>query len=361
MGLIGLSGLSAFTAFGSPKNSEQQPLKILVLGGTGFLGPHLVNDALQRGHTVTLFNRGKTDPQLFPDLEKLKGQRAGNLKNLEGRKWDVVLDTSSFMPNEVLKSATLLAPNIQHYIYISSTAVYKDWSSPKMNEDSPVFNLNAPDAAQYDAFQRYGAAKAACEAAVTKVLPDRNTVIRSDTIVGPGDSHHRYTYWIKRASEGGEILGPGKPGDYVQYIDVRDLAQWIVHCAEKRVQGTFNASSPASSYTMENMIADAQSATNKPSSITWVDTEYLDSQPIRDIPFWMPHRNTLLGIGRLSVEKAMQNGLQSRPKIETARDVYAAYEGLSPEEQKLGNVGLTRDDEKELIAGWKKLHSQNPQ
>lgn len=352
LGLVGLAGVSPFSAFGNEKAPTGRGLKILILGGTGFLGPHIVNDAVTRGHTVTLFNRGKTDPHLFPDLEKLKGQRSGNLAALKGRKWDAVIDTSSFMPNEVQKSCSLLRPNTGQYIYISSTAVYKDWTKPGMKEDSPTYSMKDPGSAEYNMFQKYGAAKAGSETQVRKMFPNESTIIRSDTIVGPGDRHHRYTYWTRKAAEGGEILGPGKGSDYVQYIDVRDLAQWIVHCAEKTNRGTFTASSTGSSYTMKSMINDCQTVSQKASSVVWVDSDFLVAQGVQDIPFWTPNQDVLLGVGRFDVEKAAKSGLTQRPKIETAKDVYEWYQGFS-EEEKILDVGITQSSQAELIAAWK--------
>ncbi len=351
-GVVGLAGMSPLLRSVSARAQSGPGLKILILGGTGFLGPHIVNSAISNGHTVTLFNRGKSDPHLFPDLEKLQGDRSGDLAPLKGRKWDVVLDTSSFFPNQVKKSCALLKPNVSHYLYISSTAVYKDWSSPSMDEDSPTYSLQDPGMPEYSAYEKYGAAKAGCEAQVRKIFPQQSTIIRSDTITGPRDGHHRYTYWIRKAAESTEILGPGEPSSYVQYIDARDLAKWIVHCAENSVSGTFNASSEAASYTMQDMIKDCQTATGKSSSVVWVDSEFLLSQEVEDIPFWTPEQDKLPGIGRLNVEKAMQNGLTQRPKLETARDVFAWYQGFSAEEKQLG-VSLTQDRQAALIAAWR--------
>jgi 2'-hydroxyisoflavone reductase len=353
LGLVGLAGMNPLLASATSPPKTAAGLKILILGGTGFLGPHIVNNAVASGHTVTLFNRGKTDPHLFPELEKLVGTRSGNLEPLQGRQWDVVLDTSTFMPNEVQKSCALLKPNVGHYLYISSTAVYKDWSGP-MDETAPVYNLKAPDSANYNSFQKYGAAKAGCERQVIKHFPQQHTVIRSDAIAGPGDKHHRYTYWIRKAAMGGEILGPGRPSTFVQYIDVRDLAQWVVHCAENSVNGTFNASSKASAYTMETMINDCRTASDTASSVVWVDSEFLVAQGVQDIPFWVPLQDAMPGMGQLSVEKAMQNGLQQRAKLDTARDVFEWYQGFPAEDKVLG-VGISQEQQAQLIAAWNKL------
>ena len=351
-GLVGLAGMSPFMVFGNQNTLGGPGLKILILGGTGFLGPHIVSNAVARGHTVTLFNRGKSDPHLFPDLEKIKGQRSGNLAALEGRKWDVVIDTSSFMPNEVQKSCALLKPNTGHYIYMSSTAVYKDWTKPDMTEDAPIYSMRDPESAEYGPFQKYGAAKGGSESQVRRIFKGQSTIIRSDPIVGPGDGHHRYTYWTRKAAEGGEILGPGKGSSYVQYIDARDLAQWIIHCAEKAHDGTFNASSSSGAYTIEELITDCQTVSEQPSSVVWVESDFLVAQGVQDIPFWTRDPEVMLGVGQLNVTKAAQHGLKQRPKIETAKDVYEWYQSFSEEEKQLG-VGLSQARQAELIAAWK--------
>lgn len=351
-GLLGLSGISALPAFGGEAKRAAKPLKILILGGTGFLGPHIVREVIDRGHTPTLFNRGKSDPHLFLDVEKIKGDRGGPLDALKDRSWDVVIDTSSFNPAQVAKSAWTLKRSVEHYIYISSTAVYKDWSQPELTENSAVFSLEAGK--ELSAFERYGAAKFDSEKRVTKAYAENSTVIRPNTIVGPGDSKHfRYGYWVRRATQGGEILGPGNPQDPIQYIDARDLAQWIVHCAERRIQGTFNASSPAGAYSMKNMIDDCVSAADAATPTVWVPTDFLGKQDPLDLPFWSPFRDLLPATGHLNVSKAQQHGLQQRPKAQTAEDVLAWYKSLPAEQQAMA-VGVPLAREAEVIAAWRK-------
>ena len=358
LGLISLGGVGALTVTGSEnvqaKKLPQQGLKILVLGGTGFLGPHIVRHAMSQGHTVTLFNRGKTGPRQLPDVETLIGNRNNNLKALQNRKWDIVIDTSASIPQWVAASTKLLKPNVGHYIYISSTSVYKDWSLPDMDESSPIYAIDGPDVADFTPFERYGANKVACENEVRKLFPEQNTIIRSDTLVGPGDRQHfRYTSWIKRAAENDELLAPGRKDAYVQYVDARDLGQWIVHCLEKSVHGTFTATSPGSSYTMENMIDDCLKASQSSPQVVWVDSEFLLSRDIFDIPFWVPDPAGHGGVGRFNTSKAQQNGFKSRPRIDTARDVYKWYSHLSEKRQDF-KVGLSKSQEQQLIADWKK-------
>jgi 2'-hydroxyisoflavone reductase len=353
--LAGLGGLGGSLAFAAddPK-SKPAGLKILILGGTGLLGPHIVRYAVSRGHTMTLFNRGTTDPHAFPELEKLVGSRDGDLAPLKDRKWDVVIDSSSFMPNQVAKSSTLLAPNVGRCIFISSTAVYKPFTRKNMDESAPTYNMQDPEAASYDPFQKYGAAKLVCENLVEKAFPDRYTVLRPNTIVGPGDHQHfRYTYWTRRVTQSGDILGPGAPSDCIQFIDARDLAEWIVYCAEQSVQGTFNASSPAGAYTIKGLIDDCQKAATTAAPVVWVDTPFLIAQGgMLDVPFWNRNIKTAPGEGYMDVSRARANGLKQRPTLETSTDINVWYKTLTPEQQAF-KVGITLEQEQALLAKWK--------
>src|SRR5690348_17258459 len=206
-----------------------QKLRILIMGGTGFLGPHVVETATRRGHTLTLFNRGKTHPGLFPDIEQLHGDRKSDMKALEGRSWDAVVDTSAYIPADVTRSATLLGPNVGQYLLISTVSVYAKLDKPGMDESAPLATTDAPDADKVTN-ENYGALKALCEKAAEKSAPGKVTVIRPGLIVGPGDSTDRFTYWPVRVARGGEVLAPGSPKDFTQFIDARDLAEFIVLC-----------------------------------------------------------------------------------------------------------------------------------
>lgn len=351
-GLIGLSGMSALAARAAVTGQATQKLSILVLGGTGFLGPHIVSTALARGHELTLFNRGKTGSNTFEEAETIKGNRAGDLKGLKGKSWDVVIDTSSFLPQQVRKSSELLARSVDHYIYLSSMSVYKDTSRPNLDESAAVHSLSGPDAADMDPFYRYGASKYMCEQVVQDVFGKRGMSIRSDTIVGPGDHRHfRYVYWVRRATQEGNILGPGSPDDFVQYIDVRDLADWIVRCAENSTAGVYNATSNPAAYTMLEMIKDCQSAAATDAPIEWVDHDFLIDRGIFDIPFWQANPDALPASGQYSNAAALQRGLKIRPKATTAEDTLAWYRQLSPEVQSF-KAGPTLEEEQALLAAW---------
>src|SRR5207248_5735003 len=226
----------------------------------------IVAHSTARGHTVTLFNRGKTHPELFPDLEKLRGDRDGKLDALKGRKWDAVVDTSGYVPRIVKMSADLLAPEVKQYVFISSISVYPDDVKPGANEETAVPELKEPGSEEVR--KHYGALKALCEKTVEQSMPGRATTIRPGLIVGPGDPTDRYTYWPVRIDRGGEALAPGTPDDPVQYVDARDLAAWIVQTAERGAVGVFNATGPERPLGMAAMLASCTKAAPKPASLT---------------------------------------------------------------------------------------------
>jgi len=354
LSLLGLGGLGSLAFADDEPKGKPTGLKILILGGTGLLGPNIVNYALSRGHTLTLFNRGKTGPNAFPDLENLVGDRNGDLAPMKNRKWDVVIDTSCFTPGQAMKSSKLLAPNVGHCVFISTTSVYKSFSEKNMDESAPTYNLNEPDATNYKGMQMYGALKVECENIVRKAFPDRCTIMRPNTIVGPGDhKHYRYPYWTRRVTQGGEILGPGEPADGVQFIDARDLGDWTVYCAENSVDGTYNASLPAGSYTIKGLIDDCQQAAGTDVPVVWVDTAFMGTQgPFIDVPFWARNKQTAPGENYIDVSRARANGLKQRPTIDTAKDMYAWYMSLSPQEQAF-KVGLNLEWEAQIIEKFK--------
>ena len=224
-------------------------LRILILGGTGFIGPHFVREALARGHTVTLFNRGKRQEQPTPGVETLLGDRDGQLGALEGRDWDVVIDNSGYVPRHVRLTTQLLRERVRHYLFISTISVYADLSAPGTTEDAPLKKLADPTVEKVDG-ETYGGLKALCEGVVLEDFAGRNTIVRPTYIVGPGDHTDRFTYWPWRVSQGGEMLAPGTAADPIQYIDVRDLARFVIGCVEAPTPGIFNACSPPGFATM---------------------------------------------------------------------------------------------------------------
>lgn len=339
------------------------PLKILILGGTAFLGPDLVDAALSRGHTLTLFNRGKTNPGLFPDIETLIGDRdplkAPGLDALKNREWDVVIDTSGQQPRHVKASAQLLAPAVKQYIFISTISVFADNSKPGMDESAAVATM--PDETDETTPEYYGPRKALCEQAVEAALPGRATSVRPGLIVGPGDYSDRYTYWPARIARGGDVLSPGDGSDPVQYVDARDLAAWVIHLAENRSLGVYNATGPASKLTMKGML-DAcvagcgQEGQPADANLVWVDTAFLEQEgvsPWSDMPVWVPGSGDTAGFGQVDCRKAIAAGLHFRAPVETARDTLAWWQSLPAERRAKMRAGLKPEREAEVLAKWK--------
>jgi len=326
--------------------------RLLILGGTAFLGPELVEEAKRAGWTVTLFNRGKTNPQLFPDVEKLRGDRRSDLKALEGRSWDAVVDTSGYFPRDVAASARLLAKSVGLYAFVSTISVYGDTSKPGIDERSPVAKTDQPDADKVTG-ANYGALKALCEEAAERAMPGKVLVIRSGLIIGPGDTSDRFTYWPVRVARGGEVLAPGTPDDPVQLVDVRDLAAWTIAMIDKGRTGVFNATGPREPLTFGAMLAACREASGSDAAFTWVDAKTLEElkvAPWSDMPCWVPPFGETAGSRRVSNGKAVGEGLTFRPIAETARDTLAWWRTLTEERRARPKAGLTPDREAAALA-----------
>ena len=348
------AGLPKILFAGEEKTSTKS-LDLLVLGGTGFIGPHMVREALRRGHNVTLFNRGRTNNTLFPDLETIKGDRAGDLAGIQNRQWDVVVDNSGYMPQYVQNSAHTLSPNIGHYLFISSVSAYASFATAA-NEDSPVATMADKDAAEFS-WDFYGALKARCEKRVVEELgEDRTTVLRPTYICGPGDHTDRFTYWPVRTSKGGEMLLPGTPSGEIQIIDVRDLANFVVDCVEQKIAGTYNTVTPVGSYTMGNLLEDSQAVTATSVEPVWADEEFIKSSGAGEggaFPIWAPSSGEYAGFASTSGERARAAGLENRPVRETIRDLMTWWDTLPEERIANARFGMTAEREAELIAAWK--------
>ncbi|MGE0481354.1 MAG: SDR family oxidoreductase [Phycisphaerae bacterium] len=330
------------------------PKKILILGGTSFLGPDIVEAAIGRGHTMTLFNRGKTNPHLFPELEKLHGDRNGDLKALEGRKWDAVVDTSGYFPRIVKMSAELLRDNAQHYIFISSISAYKDASKPNMDETAPVGTLD-DETVEKITGETYGPLKARCEQAAEKAFPGRCTNIRPGLIVGPGDPTDRFTYWPARIARGGEVLAPNSPDDPTQYIDARDLGAWIVQCVEDATCGVFNAVGPKEPFTIGELLASCKRTSKSDATFTWVENSFLEANQVSgwsDLPVWVPRTGDFAGFGTIDNRRAVAKGLRFRPIDETTRDTLKWFNEQPEERRAKLKAGMKAEREKEVLAAW---------
>lgn len=329
-----------------------RPLRILVLGGTGFIGPHQVETALGRGHQVTIFNRGVTAPNMFPQIEQLRGDRDDDLESLKGRKWDVVLDNSGKLPRWVRQTAQLLKPNVDQYIYMSTISVYADNSVRGQTEKGKVLKMEDPTN-EDPATANYGAMKALSEDYVRESYPQQSTLIRAGLIVGSGDPTDRFTYWPVRVHRGGEVLAPGKPGDPIQCIDVRDLALWSIKAAEDRHYGTYNVTGPYHQMTIGEFLNIVRKTTNSDAEFTWVDADFLQAKgvtPWTDLPLWVPPESGYGGFTQVDISKAVSAGLTIRPMSMTVQDALAWYRTMGAGEEL--QAGLSPQREKELLAAW---------
>lgn len=297
-------------------------MKLLVLGGTKFLGRHAVAAALADGHEVTIFTRGQTNPELYPEVEHLHGDRDGDLGALEGRSWDGVVDTSGYVPRIVRQSAELLRDAVDRYVFVSSISVYDDFSMP-IDESTPVAQLEDPTTEEV--MEHYGALKAACEIVIDEIYGERGANVRAGLIVGPYDPTDRFTYWPRRIAGGGDVLGPGDPSAPVQFVDARDLAAWLVRLALEGPGGAFNATGPAEPLTFAGFLERACAAIGSDANVMWVDEQtVLDAevQPWSELPLWLPG-DDYAGMARANTQRALAAGLTFRPLEETVVDTLA--------------------------------------
>ncbi len=350
------AGSGVFRAEAARHEQPRSPVRrILVLGGTGFIGPHMVREALRRGHTVELFNRGRTNDDLFPVLRTYIGDRNGELDALAGGRWDVVIDNSGYVPRHVAASARLLADATSHYIFISSISAYASFASP-LDEDAPLGKL-VDESVEEVTNETYGPLKALCEQrAAEEFGADRLAVLRPTYICGPGDRTDRYTYWPVRTMRGGDMLWPGKPSDEIQVIDVRDLANFVIDVAEQRIDGIYNTVTPPGSFTMGELLEDALAVTAADMTPHWVDYEFLEEQGAtggNQLPIWVPPTPDLAWVAKASGERAYAKGLRNRPTRETARDTIRWWLTLPAERRDALRAGLAPDREAVLLAAWR--------
>jgi 2'-hydroxyisoflavone reductase len=336
------------------------PLRMLILGGTRFLGPALVEYALARGHVLTLFNRGQSNPGHFPTVETLIGDRdaRGGYAALAGsRRWDVVIDVPATLPRWVNGAADALADRTDHYLFVSTISVFRDYSQPGIAEDGPLHAPGDPLAERMGqtADTQYGPLKVRSELVAAERF--RNvTIVRPGLIVGPGDLSDRFSYWPVRIEKGGDVLAPGAMDDPVQYVDVRDLGEWIVRLAEARVLGTFNATGPAQPTTIAELLHGIKAVTTAGAQFTWVDADFLARQQVRgwsDMPVWMPARGATAGFMRIACGKAHAAGLTFRPLADTARATQAWYHSRPASEQERLRAGIAPDRERAVLAAWR--------
>lgn len=333
-------------------------MKLLILGGTSFLGRHLVETAQARGHTLTLFNRGQRNPDLFPDIERLRGDRDGDLAALHGRTWDAAIDTSGFVPRIVRASAELLASAVSHYTFISSISVFSDFSAIGIDESTPAGTLTDPTVEEITG-ETYGPLKALCEQAVEQALPGRALIVRPGLIVGPYDPTDRFTYWPQRVAQGGEVLAPAHPDLAVQIIDARDLANWLLTMVEAHHTGVYNATGPDYPLTLGSILDTCRAVSGSDAHITWIAGQFLldnKVEPWTQLPLWVPESDPAnAGFSAVNCRKAIASGLTFRPLGDTARDTLA-WDATRPSDHPW-RAGITRDRETELLQAWHQQHA----
>ena len=337
------------------------PLRILILGGTGFTGPYQVRYALSRGHKVTTFNRGKSHPGELPnEVEQLIGDRNGQLDALNGRQWDVVIDNPTTLPVWVRDAAQILKGNVDRYVFTSTISVYPD-SKTGPDENAPLQSYDGADpyketleSMKANGFKLYGPLKALSEREAEKWFPGKTLIIRPGLIVGPRDESDRFTYWPVRIDHGGEMLVPGNPEDPVQFIDARDLAEWTIRMVENRETGIYNATGPAKSFGIGPMLDGIKNALKSDANFTWVSEEFLTEQKVQpwsDMPVWAGKDDA---VARTNIDRALSNGLTFRPLEVTARDTLAWFKSLPQDRQSHPKAGLSSQREAEVLAAWKK-------
>src|SRR6266481_186482 len=338
-----------------------KPLRILILGGTGFTGPYQVRYALSRGHKITTFNRGKTHKNELPEgVEQLIGDRNGQLDALKNRRWDVVIDNPTTLPAWVRDAAQLLKGNVERYVFISTISVYGEVKQG-VDESAPLAKYEGQDpyketleAMKASGFKTYGPLKALSEKETEKWFPGKALIIRPGLIVGPHDETDRFTYWPVRIDRGGEVLAPGNPSDPVQFIDARDLAEWTIRMAESRETGIYNATGPAKPLEIVAMLDGIKGALHSNAKFTWVSEEFLTQQKVEawsDMPVWTGKES---GLARASISRGLSKGLTFRPLSDTTRDTLVWFKSLPQDRQSKLRAGLTPECEVEVLAAWKK-------
>ena len=332
-------------------------MKFLILGGTKFLGRHLVDAALSGGHEVTLFNRGKTAPGLFSNVETILGDREQDIEKLAGREWDAAIDVAGYLPRIVRLSAEALKGSVQRYVFISSISVYTDYRKVRINESDPVGKLEDESVEEITG-ETYGPLKALCEKVVQEIYGERALVIRPGLIVGPHDPTDRFTYWPMRVKRGGDMITPDKPQTPIQIVDVRDLSAFIVQLIEEGASGIYNATGPDRELMMGDFLDACKLVAGSVATFHWASAEFLQEhnvQPWSDMPVWIPDTEEDAGFSRVDVSKAVQAGLKFRPLEETIRDTIAWAEtrpedhewraGLNPDKERILLTLLKRNDQ----------------
>jgi len=351
---------ASLAAAATPVIAKQKPLRVLILGGTGFIGPHFVRVLTDAGHRISLFNRGKRDPSVHPGIEQLLGDRNGPVDSLKGKDWDVVIDNSGYKPKQVRLSGETLKGHVDHYLFISSISVYADFKTPGMDEDAKLATIEDPATETVDD-KTYGGLKVLCEQAVQEMYGKHSTIIRPTYIAGPGDHTDRFTYWPWRVAKGGEMLAPGTPGDPFQFVDVRDLADFVKLCVEKRIAGVYNTCNTPRSVTMGSLLDTSKKVTGANTTVTWATPRFLIDNAVYGekadgnyLPIWAPTEGEEAGSQLVSNARAVKKGMKFRTLETTIADTLAWANARPPEKNEKLRAGLSPEKEKELLA---KLHA----
>lgn len=367
LGLVPGAGTAADRGAGAAerrsRSADPPPprrLRLLILGGTGFIGPHQVRYAVERGHEVTIFNRGRSAPGMFTGVEELTGDRAqGQLDALRGRHWDAVIDNSAARadaPDWVRDSAGLLKDQADQYLFISTRSVFADLSSVPATVDAPLLTRATTPGWSEGQPYPYGLAKALAEGEALAAFGDRATIVRPGLIVGPGDDTDRFTYWPVRIERGGEILAPGDPEtDRIQVIDVRDLCEWVVRLCEARTYGTFMAVGPENGRSMAEFLYGIAAVTTTPLSWTWVPREFLAEhgfRPYREMPVWRPAVPGLEGFARFDLSREVAAGLTFRSLADTTQATLAFHHGRDPARKAAFRAGASAEQERDVLRAW---------
>ena len=322
-------------------------MKILVLGGTKFLGRAAVEAALDRSHEITLFNRGETNPELFPTVEKLHGDRTEDLSELDGRSWDAIIDTSGYLPAVVRRSARALKDSVGRYLFVSSVSVYANFREGP-DENAPRAELgDMPTDEMLDDYSNYGPLKALSEDAVLDVYGDRATIVRPGLIVGPHDPTGRFTYWPHRVARGGDIVVPAPPERTVQFVDVRDLGAWLVDLVERDSPGAFNATRPDVPWA--ELIETAVAVTGSDAEPVWIPDEFLQQHEVgewMELPMWLADPEWV-GMNQTDVSRAVAAELAFRPLEDTVR-------GALDDAETKDEAGMKPERERELLEAWRR-------
>jgi 2'-hydroxyisoflavone reductase len=364
LGLRPALGLARETQGAAPAAATPKPLRILILGGTGFTGPHQVRYALARGHKLTLFNRGRRPKEWPAPVEELVGDRnTGDLKALAGREWDVCVDNPTSLPFWVRDAGQVLKGRVGHYVFVSTLSVYASDKDPGQDETAPLAPYKGADpmketqeTLRADIEGLYGPLKTLSEKESEKWFPGITTIIRPGLIVGPGDESDRFTYWPVRLDRGGDVLAPGDGKDPVQFIDARDLAEWTIRMVEARTLGAFNAMGPASELSTGGMLDGIQGGIGSKARLVWATTDFLEQQkvsPWGDMPVWIPATGDTAGASRRRNAKAIAAGLAFRPLAQTAVDTLAWWKALPAERQSKLRAGIAPDREAQVLAAWR--------